>query len=152
MRPLSSQFPPDALTTLEAFMKQAKKTRVFRRAQAVRQVVAGHTVKATADTFHFTNSALRKWVKRFTREGTQGLLDRPRPGRPRTVTEEVEACIHRLFEQDPLAQGARSSQWHCRELSQAVSKQSGVSVGPERVRVALKKRAKLLPPHRQARP
>jgi transposase-like protein len=77
MRPLSSHFPSDALTTLDDFMKQAKKTRVFRRAQAVRQVVAGHTVKATSETFNFTNSALRKWVKRFAREGTQGLVDRP---------------------------------------------------------------------------
>ena len=121
-------------------MKQAKKTRVFRRAQAVREVVAGDTVKATADTFHFTNSALRKWVKRFAKEGAQGLLDRPRPGRPRTVTEEVEACIHRLFEQDPLAHGARSSQWNCRELSQAVSEQTGVPIQRESVRVVLKKR------------
>ena len=140
MRPLSSHFPPDALTTLDDLMKQAKKTRVFRRAQAVREVVAGHTVKATADTFHFTNSALRKWVKRFAKEGAPGLLDRPRPGRPRTVTEEVEACIHRLFEQDPLAHGARSSQWNCRELSQAVSEQTGVPIQRESVRVVLKKR------------
>ena len=54
MRPLSSHFPSDALTTLDDFIKQAKKTRVFRRAQAVRQVVAGHTVKATSETFNFT--------------------------------------------------------------------------------------------------
>jgi transposase len=140
MRPLSSPFPSDALTTLDALMKQAKKTRLFRRAQAVRQVVAGHTVKATADTFHFTNSALRKWVNRFAREGTQGLLDRPRPGRPRTATEEVEARLYHLFEQDPLTHGARSSPWNCRELSQALSEQTGVPVGPERVRVALKNR------------
>jgi len=123
-------------------MKQAKKTRVFRHAQAVRQVVSGHPVKATADTLHCTNSALRKWVKRFAREGTQGLLDRPRPARPPTLTEEVEACLYHLLEQDPLAHGARSSQGNCRELSQAVSEQTGVPVGPERVRVALKNRAK----------
>jgi transposase len=141
MRPLSSHFPPDALTTLDDLMKQAKKTRVFRRAQAVRQVVAGHTVKATSETFNFTNSALRTWVKRFAREGTQGRVDRPRPGRPRTVTDELEACIQRLFEQDPLTHGARSSQWNCRELSQVVSKQTGVSLHRESVRVVLKKRA-----------
>jgi transposase len=80
-------------------------------------------------------------VKRFAREGTQGLLDRPRPGRPPTVTDEVKACIHRLFEQDPLTHGARSSQWNCRELSQAVSEQTGVPVHRESVRVVLKKRA-----------
>jgi len=152
MPPLSSQFAPDALTTLDALMKQTQKTRVFRRAQAVRQVVTGHTVKATADTFHFTHAALSKWLKRFAREGTQGLLDRPRPGRPRTVTDEVEACSYHLLEPEPLTHGARSSQGNCRELSQAVSEQTGVPVCRARVRVALKKGAPLLPPHRQTRP
>lgn len=141
MRPLTSQFSDDALSTLDTLMKQAKQTRVFRRAQAVRQVVAGHTVKATSATFNCTNSALRKWVKRFAQEGPQGLLDRPRPGRPRTVTEEVEACIHHLVEQDPLAHGARSSQWNCRDLSHAVSEQIGVVLHPDTVRVVLKKGA-----------
>ncbi len=46
MCPLKSQFPDDALSNLDALMKQTKQNRVFRRAQAVRQVVAGHTVKA----------------------------------------------------------------------------------------------------------
>jgi transposase len=141
MRPLSSQFPDDALSTLDSLMKQAKQTRGFRRVQAVRQVVAGHTVKATSQTFNFTNSALRKWVKRFAQEGSPGLLDRPRPGRPRIVTEEVQACIHHLMEQDPLAHGARSSQWNGRELSQVVSKQTGVILHPDTVRVVLKKGA-----------
>jgi len=59
MRPLSSHFTLDALPTLDTFMKHSKETRVFRRAQAVREVVAGQTVKAVSDTFRFTNSALR---------------------------------------------------------------------------------------------
>ena len=59
-------------------MKHSKEARVFRRAQAVREVVTGQTVKAVSDTFHFTNSALRKWVHRFAQEGTGGLFDRPR--------------------------------------------------------------------------
>jgi len=86
MRPLSSHFAHDALPTLDAFIKQTKKARVFRRAQAVRQVVAGQTVKAVSNTFEFTNSALRKWIKRFAQEGTDGLLDRPRSGRPLKMT------------------------------------------------------------------
>ena len=77
MRPLSSHFSHDALPTLDIFLRHSKESRVFRRAQAVREVVAGQTIKAVSNTFHFTNSALRKWVQRFAREGTGGLLDRP---------------------------------------------------------------------------
>lgn len=139
MRPLSSHFAHDALPTLEAFMKQTKKTRIFRRAQAVRQVVAGHTVKAASETFQFTNSALRKWVKRFAREGTSGLLDRPRSGRPAKMTGEIATQLNQLVDQDPLQHGSLHSQWSCGELASVLSQQSGVPIGRESVRLALKK-------------
>jgi transposase len=139
MRPLSSHFAHDALPTLDAFMKQIKKARVFRRAQAVREVVDGQTVKAVSETFHFTNSALRKWVKRFAREGTHGLLDRPRSGRPATMTSQIETQLHQLVDQDPLHHGSIHSQWSCHELASVLSQQSGVPIGRESVRLALKK-------------
>ena len=139
MRPLSSHFAHDALSTLDALIKQTKKARVFRRAQAVRAVVAGQTVKAASDTFHFTNSALRKWVKRFAGEGARGLLDRPRSGRPPKITREIETQLNLLVDQDPLEHGVIHSQWNCRELASVLSQQSGLSIGRESVRLALKK-------------
>ena len=139
MRPLSSHFAPDALSTLDAFIKQAKKARVFRRSQAVRAVVAGQTVKAACDTFHFTNSALRKWVKRFAGEGVRGLLDRPRSGRPPKLTSDIETQLNFLVDQDPLEYGVIHSQWNCRELANVLSQQSGLYIGRESVRLALKK-------------
>jgi transposase len=139
MRPLNSHFTLDALPTLDTFMKHSKEARVFRRAQAVREVVAGQTVKAVSDTFHFTNSALRKWVQRFAQEGTGGLLDRPRSGRPANMTGELQSQLKRLVDQDPLQHGSIQSQWSCRELAAVLSQQSGVPIGRESVRVALKK-------------
>ena len=98
-------------------LKQATEARVFRRAQAVRAVVAGHPISTVSATFHLANSALRKWVQRFAQEGPQGLLDRPRSGRPPKVTCELEQHLNRLVEQDPLQHGALSSQWSCRTLA-----------------------------------
>ena len=65
MRPLKSHFPDHALTTLDTLRKQTKEARVFRRAQAVREVVAGHHINAVSEAFHVANSALRKWVQRW---------------------------------------------------------------------------------------
>jgi transposase-like protein len=109
MRPLSSHFAHDALPPLDTLLKHSKEARVFRRAQAVREVVAGQTIKAISNIFHFTNSALRKWVQRFAREGTGGLLDRPRSGRPITMTSELETQLNRLVDQDPLKHGSIGS-------------------------------------------
>src|SRR5262245_21188858 len=139
MRPLKSHFRPDALTTLETMLKQTKEARVFRRAQAVREVVAGHHVNAVSALFHFTNSALRKWVQRFASQGPQGLLDRPRSGRPPKVTCELERHINRLIDQDPLQHGSLYSQWSCRELATVLAQQTGVHLGRESVRRVLKK-------------
>ena len=147
MRPLKSHFPDQALTTLDTLLKQTKEARVFRRAQAVREVVAGHHINAVSAAFHLANSALRKWVQRFAQEGPQGLRDRPRSGRPPKVTCELEQHLQRLVEQDPLQHGALSSQWNCRELATVLAQQTGVSLSRESVRCALKKRSKLLPSH-----
>src|SRR5881398_1032307 len=117
MRTLKLRFPDDALPTLDTFVKQTKETRVFRRAQAVREVVKGQRLQTVSDTLQFTYSALRKWVHRFVSHGPQGLGDRPRPGRPRKVTCELEQHLNRLVDQDPLQHGSISSQWSCQELA-----------------------------------
>ena len=139
MRPLKSHFRPDALTTLDTVLKQTKEARVFRRAQAVREVVAGHHVNAISALFHFTNAALRTWIQRFARQGPQGLLDRPRSGRPPKVTCALEKHLNRLIDQAPLQHGSLYSQWSCRELATVLAQQTGVQLGRESVRRILKK-------------
>jgi hypothetical protein len=54
MRTLQSPFPPDALSTLDTVLKHTKDVRVFRRAQAVREVVKGRRIKAVSQAFAFT--------------------------------------------------------------------------------------------------
>jgi transposase len=140
MRTLKLRFPDDALANIDTFLKQTKEARVFRRAQAVREVVKGQRLQTGSDTLYFTYSALRKWVYRFANHGTQGLVDRPRSGRPPKITCELEQHLKRLVDQDPLQHGSLYSQWSCRELATVLAQQTGVQLGRESVRCALKKR------------
>jgi transposase len=140
MRTLKLHFSDDALPTLNTFLKQTKEARIFRRAQAVRDVVQGQRLQTVSDTLPCTYAALRKWVDRFASQGTQGLVERPRPGRPRKVTCELAQYLNRLVEQDALEHGSRSSQWHCRELATGLAHQTGVQLGRESVRCILQKR------------
>src|SRR5438034_4952209 len=139
MRTLHLHFPDDALPTLDIFLTQAKEARVCRRAQAVRAVVTGQRLQTVSDTLHFTYSALRKWVHRFATQGTQGLVDRPRSGRPPKVTCALEQHLNRLIDQDPLEHGSLYSQWSCRELATVFARETGVQLGRESVRGVLKK-------------
>jgi transposase len=139
MRTLKLHFPDDALPTLAHFIKQTKEARVFRRAQAVRNVVKGQRLQTVSDTLSFTYSALRKWVHRFASQGVQGLVDRPRSGRPTKMTCELEKHLQRLVDQDPLEHGSLPSQWSCRELATVLARETGVQLGRESVRGVLKK-------------
>src|SRR5262244_4585259 len=152
MRTLKLPFPNDALPTLNTFLKQTKEARVFRRAQAVRDVVQGQRLQTVSDTLHFTYSALRKWVYRFAHQGPQGLVDRPRSGRPPKVTGALAHHLDRLVDQDPLQHGSSHSQWSCQELATVLARQTGIHLSRESVREVLKKRRQLQPPHRTARP
>src|SRR5919109_2488165 len=129
MRTLKLRFADEALPTLDTFLKQTKEARVFRRAQAVRDVVKGQRLQTVSDTLSFTYSALRKWVYRFANQGVQGLVDRPRSGRPPKVTCELEQHLNRLVEQDPLEHGSIHSQWSCRELATVLTQQTGIQLG-----------------------
>src|SRR5262245_19639768 len=140
MRPLKSHCPAHALTTLDTLLKQTKAARGLRRAQAVREVVAGHHLNAISEAFHLAHAALRTWGQRFAPAGPRGLRDRPRSGRPPKVTCALAQPLNRLIAQAPLEHGSLHSQWSCRELATGLARETRVHLGRERVRGMLKKR------------
>jgi transposase len=81
---------------------------------------------------------VRKWRDRFAQARLDGLLDEPRPGRPRTVLDEqVEAVITRTLESTP----ANAAHWSTRSLA--------AELGMSQSAVSRIWRAFALQPHRQ---
>jgi transposase len=148
MRPLTSHFAVPALTTLDPRLKQAQAARVFRRAQAVRAVVAGHQIAPVAATFHVAKAALRTWGQRLAQEGPQGWRDRARSGRPPNSTCALAQPRKRLVDPDPLPPGAVSSPWSGRALATVFARATGGQRSRARGRRVLKNRPKRLAPHR----
>jgi len=54
MRTFTLHFSEDALPTLDTFLKRTQEARVFRRAQAVREVVTGQRLQTVSDSLHLT--------------------------------------------------------------------------------------------------
>jgi|SRR6516162_6830921 len=65
MRTLKLHFADDALPTLNTFLKQTKEARIFRRAQAVRDVVQGQRLQTVSDTLHWSRSCRVRLISRY---------------------------------------------------------------------------------------
>jgi transposase len=63
-----------------------------------------------------TKSTVGKWRGRFARRGLDGLHDEPRPGKPRSISDEdVERVIVKTLEEKP----RDATHWSTRSLAQA---------------------------------
>ena len=72
------------------------------RSRIVLASAGGANNRQVAARERVTEQAVGKWRARFVEHRLDGLLDEPRPGRPRTVTDQqVEAVIVRTLESTP---------------------------------------------------
>ena len=93
---------------------------IARRARIVLFAADGMSNVAIADKLDVNQATVVKWRKRFIERGLDGLLDEPRPGAPRSISDaDVEAIIVRTLEDQPVD----STHWSTRDLA----KRSGVS-------------------------
>lgn len=64
------------------------------RARIVLACAEGKPNKAVAEELRVWPQTVTKWRGRFVRQRLEGLADEPRPGAPRTITDEqVEAVV-----------------------------------------------------------
>src|SRR5467141_2634374 len=87
-----------------------------RRARIVLVCAEGHDNHAVARKLRVTPATVGKWRNRFVQDRLEGLYDEPRPGSPRTITDEqVEQVVVRTLESTP--RGA--THWSTREMAKA---------------------------------
>lgn len=108
----------EALTRLMARRKTAQDMAL--RARIVLACGEGLSSKAAAERLGVCEKTVGKWRRRFSESRLDGLYDEPRPGGPRTITDDrVEAVVVRTLESQP----KNATPWS----SRAMAKASGVS-------------------------
>ncbi len=86
------------------------------RARIILRLADGRTSTEVARYFHVPIQTVSKWRERFRARGLDGLLDEPRPGQPRKITDaQIEAVIARTLESKP----ADATHWSTRSMAQA---------------------------------
>jgi transposase len=87
------------------------------RSRIVLAAAAGHPNTAIATDLRVTLPTVRKWRDRFALRRLDGLADEPRPGCPRTITDEqVEAAVTQTLEAKP----ADATHWSTRSLARTL--------------------------------
>lgn len=73
-------------------------------------------MNATSRSLKVDTKTLRRWTRRFLVEGRDGLVDRPRSGRPRTLDADAEALIERVLAELPTEYGYATASWTLSDL------------------------------------
>ncbi len=108
--------PPAAREVLLRWTRRPKTAQAL--AQRARMVLAsaeGHSNTVIARQLRVSLPTVGKWRERFRQRGLEGLTDEPRPGAPRTVSdEEVERVLTRTLETIP----EDATHWSTRAMAQ----------------------------------
>ena len=85
------------------------------RAKIVLACAEGMSNGAAADKLHITGATVGKWRERFRVSRLEGLLDEPRPGTPRSITDaQVEDVVTKTLESMP----ANGTHWSTRLMAE----------------------------------
>ena len=103
---------------------QARRRRVARsfsdRCRMILRCADGLTNKAVAAEIGVHEHTVGKWRRRFLKARIEGLSDEPRPGRPRTLTDDqVAKVVERTLSATP----ADATHWSLRSMA----RESGLS-------------------------
>jgi transposase len=111
---------------LERWARRPKSSQALAfRCRIVLAAAEGRSSIQIADELRCTASTVGKWRVRFAARRLDGLHDEPRPGKPRTISDEqVERVIVTTLEEQP----ANATHWSTRSLAAATGmSQSAVS-------------------------
>lgn len=108
----------DERAKLEQWARRPKSSqRLALRSRIVLACAAGKSNTQVAHELRITMPTVGKWRSRFVAHRLEGLVDEPRPGAPRTITDaQVEEVITRTLESKPEA----ATHWSSRGMAQRV--------------------------------
>jgi transposase len=107
---------PEEKEKLAMLARRPKSAQAFAmRARIVLACAEGLSNGDTAEKLHITGATVCKWRERFRVSRLEGLLDEPRPGAPRSISDaQVEEVVTQTLESMPV----NSTHWSTRLMAE----------------------------------
>lgn len=125
---------------LRAAARGCKDTRQARRLLAIALVLEGASRQDAARAAGMDRQTLRDWVHRYNDHGIEGLLDKPRSGRPPQLKEAQLRKLDAMVEKGPDVAIDKVVRWRCVDLKEVIKKRFKVEISERHVGRILKER------------
>ena len=125
---------------LEQLYRDTRNADVRTRCDMILLSNKGLSPPKIAQCVRFSHDTVVRYIKRYKQEGITGLVDRPRPGRPRRVTDEYLTRLSEAVEKAPRDLGLPFSNWTTANLAEYLAEQTGIIIGARQVENYLKAR------------
>jgi transposase len=103
--------------TLQRWARRPKSSQALaQRSRIILECATSKTNQQVSEKLHVTPQTVGKWRRRFVKDRLDGLLDEPRPGTPRRLTDrQVERVLTMTLESTP----RDATHWSTRSMAKA---------------------------------
>jgi transposase len=120
---------PTVVLSLQDEIRRSDESRYDHRLHALLLVAQGLSCRKAAELLGDSPRAIQYVVKRFEKDGLQGLAEGERAGRPRRLSPAQMAKIEDVLRSPPSAEGLRGNIWDGKTLSTYIKRAFSVKVG-----------------------
>ncbi len=134
-----AELAPEALRELDRLYRTTHDPRLRTRVHIILLAAEkGLTAAEIAEIVRSDKQTVRRWIKRYQKQGLEGLYDAPRPGGPRKLSDEQLAELLAAARHSPSELGLSFSRWTAANLADYAATHFGIKVNPETIRLHLK--------------
>ena len=114
------------MAELDVAIRCTKRRQAAFRMQAIKALLLGVHRVTVAELLEATERAVFDWIRRFNESGIDGLVDKPRSGRPRKIPPSADARLEHAIE---CPEEAGEVHWTGKKFHGFVRQELGVEVG-----------------------
>ena len=140
MTPRFIQLHPRTKNKLIAMKREAAADGAHRVATRIHVVLLNHeenTSGEIAKTLKLSLSGVSEWLKIYSEQGVDGLLEGQRSGRPSFLSELDKVLLCDIIDSGPIAYGYISGLWTSIRIADVIDQEFGVRYHPGHVRKLL---------------